>query len=284
MNLLRSLLCSRDFKSVALVLALFLSFAALAQETGQVPEGQSNQGRQLKLGLSFSIPPWVIREEDSGLKLEIIRKAFEVSGYQIKPVYVPNSRAYKLFEQKQIDAVLSPSKPVTNIGYLSEPVTSFHNVAISLKKKGFPKDIPISFLSDKSVVAFQKAHQFLGAEFGEIAGHNANYEEITQQHLQVNLLFVREVDFIVMDRSVFGYFWKKAVEQEYPGDERFLQEVQVHELFSKSIYHYLFLEKAVRDQFDLGLKKIREQGVYDQLVKQYAKAFQEYRPTAPATP
>jgi polar amino acid transport system substrate-binding protein len=153
-----------------------------------------------------------------------------------------------------------------------------------LKKKGFPKDIPISFLSDKSVVAFQKAHQFLGAEFGEIAGHNANYEEITQQHLQVNLLFVREVDFIVMDRSVFGYFWKKAVEQEYPGDERFLQEVQVHELFSKSIYHYLFLEKAVRDQFDLGLKKIREQGVYDQLVKQYAKAFQEYRPTAPATP
>ena len=284
MNLLRSLLCSRDFKSVALVLALFLSFAALAQETGQVPEGQSDQGRQLKLGLSFSIPPWVIREEDSGLKLEIIRKAFEVSGYQIKPVYVPNSRAYKLFEQKQIDAVLSPSKPVTNIGYLSEPVTSFHNVAISLKKKGFPKDIPISFLSDKSVVAFQKAHQFLGAEFGEIAGHNANYEEITQQHLQVNLLFVREVDFIVMDRSVFGYFWKKAVEQEYPGDERFLQEVQVHELFSKSIYHYLFLEKVVRDQFDLGLKKIREQGVYDQLVKQYAKAFQEYRPTAPATP
>ncbi len=284
MNLLRSLLCSRDFKSVALVLALFLSFAALAQETGQVPEGQSDQGRQLKLGLSFSIPPWVIREEDSGLKLEIIRKAFEVSGYQIKPVYVPNSRAYKLFEQKQIDAVLSPSTPVTNIGYLSEPVTSFHNVAISLKKKGFPKDIPISFLSDKSVVAFQKAHQFLGAEFGEIAGHNANYEEITQQHLQVNLLFVREVDFIVMDRSVFGYFWKKAVEQEYPGDERFLQEVQVHELFSKSIYHYLFLEKVVRDQFDLGLKKIREQGVYDQLVKQYAQVFQEYRPTAPATP
>ena len=284
MNLLRSLLCSRDFKSVALVLALFLSFAALAEETGQVPEGQSDQGRQLKLGLSFSIPPWVIREEDSGLKLEIIRKAFEVSGYQIKPVYVPNSRAYKLFEQKQIDAVLSPSTPVTNIGYLSEPVTSFHNVAISLKKKGFPKDIPISFLSDKSVVAFQKAHQFLGAEFGEIAGHNANYEEITQQHLQVNLLFVREVDFIVMDRSVFGYFWKKAVEQEYPGDERFLQEVQVHELFSKSIYHYLFLEKVVRDQFDLGLKKIREQGVYDQLVKQYAQVFQEYRPTAPATP
>lgn len=267
-----------------LIMAMFMFSALLssaslhAEDRGSGLLGASNDEKELKLSLSLSIPPWVMRDEDSGLKLEVLRKALEVVGYKIRPVYVSNARAYKLFEHRQLDAVLSPSRPVIHSGYLSQSIVSFQNVAISLKKKGFPEHIPISFLNNKSVVAFQKAQQFLGAEFGDMAKNNESYEEISQQSLQLNLLFLREVDFIVMDRSVFGYFWKDAVENVYPGDPRFLQDIQVHELFEPTVYHYLFLERSVRDEFDLGLKKIKGDGIYDKLVKDYEQAFKEYKP------
>lgn len=269
---------------IVLTMAMFVFLALLgspslhAEERGSGLMSASNDEKELKLSLSLSIPPWVIRDEESGLKLEVLRKALEAVGYKIRPVYVSNARAYKLFEQRQLDAVLSPSRPVIHSGYLSQSIVSFQNVAISLKKKGFSEHIPMSFLNDKSVVAFQKAHQFLGPEFGEMAKNNPSYEEISQQSLQLNLLFLREVDFIVLDRSVFGYFWKDAVEKMYPGDPRFLQDIQVHQLFEPTVYHYLFLERSVRDEFDLGLKKIKEDGIYDGLVKEYEQAFKEYKP------
>lgn len=46
---------------------------------------------------------------------------------------------------------MSPGKPIVDFGFLSTPVVSFHNVVISLKKKGFPKDLSWSFLQDKSI-------------------------------------------------------------------------------------------------------------------------------------
>lgn len=277
--------CERILLTMAMFMfsALLSSTSLHAEERGSGLMGASGDERELKLSLSLSIPPWVMREKDSGLKLDVLRKALEAVDYTLRPVYVSNARAYKLFEQQQLDAVLSPSRPVLHTGYLSQPVISFHNVAISLKKKGFSQHISMSFLNDKSVVAFQKAHQFLGPEFGEMAKNNPSYEEISQQSLQLNLLFLREVDFIVMDRSVFGYFWKDAVENEYAGDQRFLQDIQIHELFKPSVYHYLFLNKSVRDEFDLGLAKIKEEGVYDKLVSEYEQAFKAYKPQMPSS-
>lgn len=251
-----------------------------ASVRGDMPE---DPAKELRLGISMSIPPWVIREDDSGFKLDVIRKAFEGSGLTIKCVYAPYGRAYDLFESGHVDAIMSPQNPIVDQGFLSQPVVSFHNVAISLKKKGFPKDFGFEFLKDKSVVAFQKANQLLGDDFKRAVEGNPLYEEIGRQHLQLNLLFVREVDFIIMDQSIFGYYWRQAVEHDYAGDSRFLQSVQYHELFNRSEYRYLFLSQNERDVFDKGLARIKQDGTYDALVDKYSAMFLKYEPKmAPA--
>ncbi|KZY72601.1 hypothetical protein A3742_08010 [Oleiphilus sp. HI0071] len=260
------------------LMVLFLSILLCAGQ-GHADEGN----KELRLGISLSIPPWVIRETDSGLKLDIIRKALEGSGYNVKTVYAPYARAYELFERGKVDAIMSPGAPIVDIGFLSEPVVNFHNVAISLKKKGFPGNLPWSFLHDKSIVAFQKASLLLGNDFSSLVKDNPLYEEIGRQHLQLNLLFVREVDLIVMERSIFGYFWRQAVEREYPGDPRFLQQVQFHELFDVSEYRYLFLSEEDRDVFDKGLDRIKKDGTYNALLEQYGNMFERYDPIAKVT-
>lgn len=259
----------RVFGLMACVLSILLS-------AGQVHAHENN--KELRLGISLSIPPWVIRETDSGLKLDIIRKAFEGAGHDIKIVYAPYGRAYDLFERGKVDAIMSPGTPIVDVGFLSEQVVSFHNVAISLQKKGFPKDLPWSFLQDRSIVAFQKASLLLGEDFANLVKNNPLYEEMGRQHLQLNLLFLREVDFIVMDQSIFGYYWRQAVERDFPGDLRFLQKVQYHELFDNSEYRYLFLSQEHRDVFDKGLDRIKKDGTYDTLIGRYAKMFERYQP------
>lgn len=58
---------------------------------GQIQAHESS--KEVRLGISLSIPPWVVREADSGLKLDIIRKAFEGGGYTVKTVYASYGRA-----------------------------------------------------------------------------------------------------------------------------------------------------------------------------------------------
>lgn len=267
-------------KPVLLLLILLNAVLVRAEDVhaSLKDSAQTVDEKELRLGISMSIPPWVIRESDSGFKLDVIRKAFEGSGLSIKCVYAPYGRAYDLFENGQVDAIMSPQRPIVDLGFLSKPVVSFHNIAVSLKKKGFPKNFELDFLKDKSVVAFQKASQLLGDDFNGAVKDNPLYEEIGRQHLQLNLLFVREVDFIIMDRSIFGYYWRQAVESDYAGDSRFLQQVQYHELFDSSEYRYLFLSEHERDVFDKGLERIKQDGSYEALVEKYSAMFRKYEP------
>ena len=161
---------------------------------------------------------------------------------------------------------------LTQHGFLSEPVVTFQNYAISLAKKGYPVDIKMDSLSKHSVVAFQKASQLLGKDYQQAVSANPNYQEVAKQELQVNLLFIRELDFIVMDKSIFGYFWHKALKKNkfnIQAKKRFYQKIVFHPLFDASPYPFIFKDKAVRDDFNQGLKKIKENDTYQAIIEKY---------------
>ncbi len=258
--------CSLALKAVALfILAGLASPAASAKEP-------------LVFGISFSIPPWVMRENDSGLKLDLIRAALDHTEYRFVPKYVSHARSHEMFSTGAVGAVLSGQKAVLENGFLSEPVVNFQNYAISLKKKGFPADISVDFLKDKSVIAFQKASRLLGPRFTAAVEKNARYEEFSRQSLQLNRLFIREIDFIVTDRSVFGFYWRQAAEVERVGDKRFLQPVVFHQMFKPTEYSFLFADSDARDAFNLVLSRIKEDGTYSALVERYMDFFNLYQP------
>lgn len=260
------------------VLFRFIVLACVYLLVGVLPANAvdvKEQQRVLKVGVSFSIPPWVIRDSNSGIELDILREALESEGFSIKPVYVPFSRAYELFDQAQLDIVINAKRQMTGTGYLSEPVVRFQNVAISLASKGFPEQFDLSFMGDKSVVAFQKASQLLGNGFGNVMRSNPYYEEVARQYLQLNLLFIREVDFIVMDKSIFGYFWNDAMKMSL-NKPSYSKEIRFHSVFPPSAYSFLFHNEGLRDVFDDALDRMKMDGSYKAIFERYRPLINMY--------
>ena len=243
--------------------------------------------KTLHIGVSFSIPPWVIQEQNSGIELDILRTVLEKEHYIVQPHYIPFALAYQRFDAHQLDGVINAKAGVAKHGYLTNPVVTFQNVAISLNQKKLPLDISITDLVNKQVVAFQKASTLLGSEFSSMAEKNTDYLEVANQILQLNLLFIREVDFIVMDKSIFGYFWHKS-QRSNPNDlnaehlKLFKQPIRFHPMFAPSPYPFIFADKDVRDVFNRGLKELKESGQYAEIFKRYNHLTNLYDTSADA--
>lgn len=228
--------------------------------------------KTLKIGVSFAIPPWVIAENNSGIELDILKQALQPTGYVISPNYLSFSLAYSLFEAGKLDGVINAKETALKAGFFSDPVVTFQNIAISLKDNNYPKQISPDFLVDKSVVAFQKASILLGDEFYEMTKQNPQYLEVAKQSLQINLLMIRNIDFIIMDKSIFGYYWRQA--QSNPNllraKSKLDQSVTFHHMFQPNDYRFVFKTKQVRDDFNAGLAELRRNGEYDRIFERYS--------------
>jgi polar amino acid transport system substrate-binding protein len=194
---------------IGLISLVFIQCVFTAQTTGA--ELFPDKHPPLKIGISFAIPPWVIPENNTGIELDILKEAFKVNGYQIAPNYLSFALSYSLFEADKLDGILNVTEASVKKGFYSAPVLHFQNVAVSLKEKGFPAELELNFLEDKSIVAFQKASVLLGDTFNQIVSKNLRYQEVANQSLQINLLMIRDVDFIIMEKNIFGYYWQKSL-------------------------------------------------------------------------
>ena len=166
--------------------------------------------KTLNVGVSFAIPPWVITERDSGIELDILKDALSPAGYEVQTNYLSFALSYSLFEADKLDAVINAKESILKSGFLSEPVVTFQNVAVSLKSRNYPEEFSPSFLVDKSVIAFQNASILLNDEFKAMTKQNQMYQEVAKQSLQINLLMIRDIDFIVMDKRIFNYYLQQA--------------------------------------------------------------------------
>ena len=226
-----------------------------------------SNARSVTLGISFSIPPYVILENDSGLELDIIKAAFSVTGHDVIPRYMPLDRSFKLYEKKDLDGVINVKKGMVK-GHYSGDVITFQNCAITLRKKAFKID-SIADLKGKRVVAFQNAKKLLGIPFSEVIGGLAYYHEVARQRLQINMLFLDRTDAVILDRNIFGYFRRKVYESLDIPQSIIAQKVVYHCVFKPAKYKIAFHDGMLRDDFDKGLKVIRDNGTYDNIQRSY---------------
>lgn len=246
------------------ILGLLLTGTLQAQET-------LHNAKQLTIGVSIAIPPWVIAENHTGIELDILKEAFAIKGYQVTPSFLSFALSYSLFEADRLDGIMNVKINSVKNGFYSDPVVHFDNVAISLEDKNFPENIEVSFLENKSVVAFQKASLNLGDRFSQMVARNTRYQEIAQQHLQINLLMIREIDFIIMEKSIFGYYWQRALNDPELtfAKAKLNRPIRIHKLFEPTEYRFVFAREQVRNDFNAGLRHIKNNG-------QYAAIFQRY--------
>ncbi len=233
--------------------------------------------RSVTLGISFSIPPYVILEDDSGLELDIIKEAFRISGHDVVPLYMPLDRSFKLYESNQLDGVINVKKGMVK-GYFSSDVITFQNCAVTLKKNKFTID-SLADLKGKRIAAFQNARKLLGLPFAEVVGELAYYREVARQRLQINMLFLDRVDAVILDRNIFDYFRRKVYESiDFP-HEIIAKKVAYHCIFKPAKYKLAFHDEVLRDDFDKGLKVIRDNGTYEYIQKSYQNRVKLIKPS-----
>jgi len=218
--------------------------------------------KKLTFAVGLALAPYNIPEKNCGIELDIVRESLAMKGYRIKTKYVPFARRIREIAQGEVDGVLTVNENSDLDVYLSDQHIVCENVAVSLKKNNF-RIGKISDLKDKGILTFQNARKYLGKEFVAAAEASPDYREISRQELQINLLYGDRVDVIVLDKRIFYYHKKnnKMVDTTQP--------IDMFYIFEKVPFRVGFVEKKVRDDFDEGLKKLRESGRYDEIINKY---------------
>ncbi len=224
----------------------------------------------ITIGVGHTRVPYIIKETNSGLEIDIIKAAFNQQGCFVKFRYLTNKRVGFFLKQRKVDGILMNKaydfkKHLGIDAFCSDVHITYHNYAISLSKNRF-SIISVDDLKDKSVIGFQDAHKYLGPEFAYMAEKNSNYIEKPEQMTQVYRLFLERAQVVVSDKMIFMYYRKKALNED---NFDVTSPVTFHNIFSAGPIHGIFLDKQIRDVLNRGLKKIRETGQYDKILKRY---------------
>ncbi len=231
----------------------------------------SAQAAEIIMAVGRSLPPYVIVDEWRGLEYDVVREALELEGHTIAPRFMAYARVVKELESGMVDAAMT-MRPDTGVhAHYSDSHVTYRNYAITLAKRNLTINSPAE-LAGKTVMAFQNATLYLGAEFKAMAERNPGYREEAKQAVQPTLLYLDRIDAVVADRNIFGWF---ANTPDVKGKADTSQALRFHPIFAPTHYHVAFRDPALRDSFNRGLRKLRESGQYAKITARYQGVVKE---------
>lgn len=229
--------------------------------------------KELKTIFSYSTPPYVFKD-GSGIVYTLTEESLKEKGHTIKPVFVNIGRGFKMFKNGQVDATSIIKKNSGLEAHYSDHYMQYHNAAITLEKNNI-KIKTIKDLGNYHVTAFQNANKFLSKEFSSsINKKDKKYMELADQKQQVHMLLKGRTQVAVMDRHIFKYYKNLLInEKKVPNNIN----ITFHELFPPTKYRAAFNDPKIRDDFNEGLKKLKENGRYDEIYDFYSQKYFEIK-------
>lgn len=225
---------------------------------------------KITIACGDALAPWVMPTKNNGIIISLIKEALEPSGYEMEMLYYPYARRIKSYQFDDVDAVCDMNPKTIEIenlqGFLSEDAYAYENFAYALKQHNY-KFTRINDLASHSLMSWQGAIEHLGGEYAAMAKNNPLYRENNSQRLQVELLFLERFEVIQLDQNIFDYYRSK-IKSDGKIDTSPL--VDKFPLFGKSPNAILFRDKAVRDAFNDGLEKLKNNGRYDEIFALYS--------------
>lgn len=229
------------------------------------------QAAEVVMAVGRSLPPYVIVDEWRGLEYDVVREALALEGHTLTPKFVSFARVVRELEAGMVDAAMT-MRPDSGIkAYYSDSHVTYRNYAITLASRNISVK-SVDDLAGKSVLAFQNAGMYLGPAYKAVTDANPHYREEARQMVQPTQLFLGRVDVVVADRFIFGWF---ANDPEVRGKADTTQAVRFHPIFPATDYHVAFHDAALRDSFNRGLKKLRDNGTYARIVARYSPYLKE---------
>ncbi len=220
---------------------------------------------EVKMAIGLSLPPYIIAEKNIGIEYDIVKEALAYKGHTLVPVYVPFARVLKEIETKRVQGALTvnESSGLKDVFFSNSHIT-YQNAVMSLKNANLTIN-SLENLSKLRVTGFMNAKLYLGKDYKNAMANNSKYDETNDQEAQVALLFKKRVQALVCDINIFKFYRQNNTKTDTS------EEITIHELFPATNYKVAFIDKKLRDDFNEGLKYLRDSGKYKEIVKKYVK-------------
>jgi polar amino acid transport system substrate-binding protein len=224
-------------------------------------------GKVVVMAFSQEIPPYIFEKNNTGIEIDIISSSLEFKGHTLKPLYFPLGRVPIAFSHNLVDAAMGDMGVNLALkgGFYADPAVIYDNVFITLKSKDISITSP-SDLDSLHVVSFQGAENRYPNWLQKVVAER-RFFGVSDQFTQVKLLYLGRYEVVLCDRYIF----KHIVNQLKLTDDFEVMEVDEHTFINvdPADYRPVFRDKQIRDDFNLGLKKLKESGEYQKIYDRY---------------
>jgi polar amino acid transport system substrate-binding protein len=228
----------------------------------------NSQAKTLLVIAGWDKPPYIITEQNKGFEVELMQQILASIGHDVQMLYVPYGRTYATLQREKADIGMTlAERSGVEPSILSQPYVTYQNVAVSLKNKT-RKIAQVSDLEFVSVVAFQSAKNVLGDDFKRMANKNNLYLELPDQRSQVELFWLGNIEVVVMDVNIFGYF------SHVRKVTNWVELTEIHEFFAPTQYSAAIPDAKLRQDFNQALENFKHQPAYFQLLDKYSLLVQ----------
>ena len=223
------------------------------------------------VSMSFGekIPPFCFPETNSGLELDVIGEALAYKGHKLVPSYYPLARIPIAFKQNFVNATMTDlGEDLSSYGgHYGEPAVWYDNVLITLKKNNFTIKKPED-LEGLTIISFQGALKRYPKWLAPVKAAG-NYYELNDQKLQILTLNKGRYDVVLSDRNIFKYY---SLQLQKVGNFS-PKPITEHQFIELDLNNYrpIFRDPSIRDDFNLGLKYLKESGRYQEIYDHYLK-------------
>lgn len=224
--------------------------------------------QEIVMAFSQEIPPYIIEATNSGIEIDIISAALAYKGHTLIPLYFPLGRVPIAFSNKLVDAAMGDMGTHLKDGFYANPAIIYDNIFITLKSRNITINKP-SDLDSLHVASFQGADKRYPNWLKKVVIEN-RFFGVSDQLKQVKLLQFGRSDVVLSDRYIFKYFVNK-IELNSDLD---ISDVDEHNFITVDPMDYrpVFRDKKVRDDFNLGLKYLKESGEFQKIYDQYLES------------
>lgn len=237
----------------------------------------------VRVGFGKDKPPYIIGEEKRGIEIEIFRQALAHGGHELVPLHFSQLNFAKALNSKRVDALSMPLPGRKDI-YLSDPFVTYIDCIITKKDSGITLETLDDIIGHR-VVAWPGAHLHLGGEYTRLFGtpelrkHTPEYLELDSQKAQNEMFWRDRADILVIDEYIFRWY-----RQYLSTTEDTTAPVKYHYLFPRETkVRASFLDKQIRDDFNEGLRALRESGQYDKIIEEFIGPLSSWQAAKPQT-
>ncbi len=226
----------------------------------------SLEARDIKM-TTVDWPPYYGAEmEDNGVITVIVKAAFEKVGHNASIKFMPWKRALKETKEGIYDVAMGGyhTEERAKTYLFSDPFYDIDVGFVALKTAGITNYSKLEDLKKYKIGisrGWANSKEFDEADF-------LNKEEATNQIINIRKLFKKRIDMLTIAFGIFRYEVSKMKEHSVD-DVAFVQPP----LSKNSLYLLVSRAKSdhakIAEDFNKGLKTIKEDGSYDKILKKY---------------